>query len=1408
MAATTKATRAAIKTRDVTYRLSSRQNQKQDQVQEILDLLNNYSIEIRAARDGTFNPKSRLKSEPTRRSAGVGAGFSCRCNFSCNIENYHPHSGPESRPKSQVEAKMVQERRKEATRITYNSLRYRENETKRGLNERQTRAKVIRLRPNRVTSQMIMWPTRRQLVVLCFISVVLTSLLATTLDVKQTGRNYKTQDTQQVQKVNEFETKLRGFDQTPPSGKTMNCSLFNANECHQDKLISLIKGQEKPKRPKGSDWRPLDATSSQSWASLRSPTVAPSTSTESAVFSIEAPKEASITRDASPHVEKPNAEAYPKPIGLGKNSTIGESIRSLKGENADSLDDSSSSNSFDYATSALSLTSNNDQTKDSQMTEERQKSSTITPKDLGGSRVVLEPINQQQVKLSDAANQSKQVEPSNPSSYLNTFKVPTSSEINAMSQTHNKPPPAHLSILTVPSFAPTQALTTTAESKESDNTRRQFQLEQPSNNPAAFNELWRNVLGNTIGQLLTLSAMSSAEKSRQSSEDELSEYQRSLFRDNKSPMSLKGNEETEAQQPIGYAPRRQHHFEADSGSAPSVALPPLTHLFSPRNPFRLFASAAAPPMTRIRPALLLSTANRQRHRNKQNSQQYKQPDMFNLAESLVTSADRPSGSVLKSPTNMLDQAPMPPPQISQNLNLAESSGRLLYAHSQSVEQLEKLIRAATNTGGGSSPIILPAIVSGPNGPIPGFYIPALDQSDSSTNSMLSPGSSASQSHSSLDISPSSSSVFNHLDFGMPSASHQSGISHVASSKIPGTDYILHPEEVRAMINIGELAWRKQLASDSSKRQPQQQASHARPSQDKQVQSASTRPQPSISFYRAQQNQGNLMQENHAENARDFAYIESPDSNRQQIESSSSTAIKSTPNTKPIGIFRLNKHHFVRVQPKSKGEKQESTRTISVKPESKVHEQRLLELASIAPTHMVLSNEHQHRGPIQMAPLRQAQPARVFQPKSTDNTMVRMATQLTPREISLVEDSVLEALLTAQHSNPQAQRIVAPSPFLQTWPAFLALQAPAPLQIRQNMFPSASRSHFSWISPNQQTEDNQNAQTKRPTGWLGSFRLRRRHSNPKPNTGNSNAIGQQPFIMIGTDSTPAAASTIMSIVPLINVSTLLPDSHLTPNPLIFHRLETSSPIDSSRSRYSTNYPSGILADQDTNKQPKLGQNIMAAESNPSTVYDETASQGYGSRIMTSPSMIQYPKLESKQSEGHQSKQASVSMDGKLFRPHERLSLLIGVSNDGRRKPNDRINVDWPAMASDADYFPTKATSPEGREISLQDAPERSKSQNSNGHSVFTLHNTKEGFSVGGNIPDMLSVQPSMIRGYNQYDQVHRRRPQSHHKLQFAPDYQAREGVPIYNNNVRISGSLVGRQRSTDFGAESREVDTAL
>ena len=34
-----------------------------------------------------------------------------------------------------------------------------------------------------------------------------------------------------------------------------------------------------------------------------------------------------------------------------------------------------------------------------------------------------------------------------------------------------------------------------------------------------------------------------------------------------------------------------------------------------------------------------------------------------------------------------------------------------------------------------------------------------------------------------------------------------------------------------------------------------------------------------------------------------------------------------------------------------------------------------------------------------------------------------------------------------------------------------------------------------------------------------------------------------------------------------------------------------------------------------------------------------------------------------------------------------------------------------------------------------------------------------------------------------------------KLQFAQDYQAREGVPLYNNNVRVAGAL-DRQRSLE------------
>lgn len=169
--------------------------------------------------------------------------------------------------------------------------------------------------------------------------------------------------------------------------------------------------------------------------------------------------------------------------------------------------------------------------------------------------------------------------------------------------------------------------------------------------------------------------------------------------------------------------------------------------------------------------------------------------------------------------------------------------------------------------------------------------------------------------------------------------------------------------------------------------------------------------------------------------------------------------------------------------------------------------------------------------------------------------------------------------------------------------------------------------------------------------------------------------------------------------------------------------------------------------------------------------------------------------------------------------------------------ERINVDWPAMTSDADYFPAGRAQEVDHAMTRQSLnglqPVASRSIESDRHlagsdkakrkkqfdqladdldNIRDLHHNDDQESgdwrdrnrnaeqsaarVGRpktiieDSPKLELIQPQATRRGNSVI--------SQMKLQFGQDYQAREGVPIYNNNVRVAGAL-DRQRALERAA---------
>lgn len=1173
---------------------------------------------------------------------------------------------------------------------------------------------------------------------------------------------------------------------------------------------------------------------------------------------------------------------------------------------------------------------------------------------------------------------------------------------------------------------------------------------------STLNQLWQNVLGDALGQLISLSLTNEnppasqpaqhhqqqqAPRShhnidRKHSTGATTDQQFQLFDDNSgadSEPSIDFPTSSSSDARLGSPrPMSARHFQSGSNSAPSVSLPPLSHLFVPRNPFKLFASASAShplttPTGRFRPGLLLQAASSQRNKQMSNNQAHQQTGAMNQHQQqsdsdpqlVLIGNHHPSAKSMMNNNNNNNHNPhhndqntyimnnhvaaseSAPPisdhSSSSSLFSSSSSGRpILYAHSGSVEQLERLLKAASQATG-QMPTILPAIVSAPNGPIAGFYIPAIEPYES--GGAGSPGSSSSSSSSSVTSTiskpgqlmgaesglvpgtrgggyPGGGSTANSImsmELNMPSASQLNQLaSSLAISKIPGTDYILHPDEVRAMINIGELAWQKQLASSSptssssldssssndsnennnnGNNYKQHANSHAN-SQNNQQQSSSTsninqyanknRDQDDQQHHKPRhgdemrhQNYAGLMQENHAENARDFAYIEQAQHDFARRRPSSSSNVngngignnhdyinnngdrdqvspQSTENhhhksgagadqptnrmhslmespspasTRPVNLIRLNRHHFMPWTTASASNSQQQATSssnnndnivnpnnnnnnqaqvmITAKPETELHGHRLLELAAASP--MLRTRPIQLRHPINGAnqPFNPAESRPIgFSSTSSDPGHLRLSTQLTPQEIKLVEDSIFEALLVAQHSIPRKQRVLAPDHLLSSGaaanrPTVLAFRATGlhPLPVPLSMSASRPQFHWSASSPINDEMSNNGNQNKRPLSWLESLKTLRRRQSARPPITHHAAAAAASVSPLGLHLMTAGSilptSGIMSIVPLINVSSFqVPDIQQDSMPPQTIHIASNSMDNLIRDRESRPYPSPLLADQDTNKQPSSSNvlddnhiSMLASEtmSAPQTIMfanahhdPSTTADSFGSRLVSPPAARQptgglHRPAVTSHSSGSAREQQALSQ-------HQSYKLLIGTPQDPRhqnRNNNHRINVDWPPMTSDADYYPSSESTirnwanqlqPQQTNASAHSLPASSRNSQSPKTLAVTAGSQSSIGSSSANRSnhappglDLLNEEPSTVSRHanNQLSQrLHQRirpiatrgRPTSSSslaltqssapKLQFAPDYQAREGVPIYNNNVSISGSLLDRQRSTE------------
>lgn len=953
---------------------------------------------------------------------------------------------------------------------------------------------------------------------------------------------------------------------------------------------------------------------------------------------------------------------------------------------------------------------------------------------------------------------------------------------------------------------------------------------------------------------------------------------------------------------------QQPMMSTASASAPSVSLPPLSHLLVPRNPFRLFASSSAPIATRYFPALVHSKGSQQASQANSNKIGHQRlsigrwlagvPTQMHTQASRTTSTIRQNHQAAGSGTMGPLQGIASLPDLDVH-SFDVPAGSALYAHSHSAEQLERLVRAASQAGHLHSPPILPAIVSAPSGhTFPGFYIPAIEPPVSGQQQV---GGGAPPSQGAADNSQESQ--VNELRHG----EHADLADASLTSKIPGTDYILHPEEVRAMMNIGEQAWRrqKQLASSASEHQ------QSGPGPSHQT-SAST----NINFNSEQTRADgwkfnlpgpmpqNLMQENHSENARDYAYVDLAAEHMQGAQSATDQQRLHNQTTNDLGgqltrqlvrsklnsfpaIIRVNDQDYVHWPlvrlsgpPSSAGMAGDERRFggagapsgqhLVAPPADRWHAGHLQ--SSNSGLDMFDGNQNRPGQTSASSSLiaSASTPSARSNGRKLENSSVRFATQLTPSEIRQVEDSILETLImaqTMQHQQKVMQALAAANqPVYSVHPA------------QAGRWPGVHSSQWRQQTGAQKPESlDQNQQQSQRHGLRHGFFSRRRRRNSATANGNQKRWPQQ-------RPGPALSSShhFLSMLPMLDTAaTLAPLTMIQPlatyadhelihtdlAPNLTESVSTSKMSDKSQdnqlepvvveSELSNRLPV-VMADQETNKpnnlhrqtdafdSAKFGSNLMlmnaeatnakvtilsprqsdgdqqhqkqqnqaigeqksVAESQPRTEISQVQPEVvFGSRVRSH----EQPKVREEavaaavtrrrlRTETNGRQQVPTSRQVVAFVPIQDnrgkqvslynknpdiLVLREGETQSGaasRTRPN-RINVDWPAMASDADYFP-----PQARGTSLIRWPEDVQSDYK--PQQASLAPTKPiGSQLSAATTPTLVHRPSSRRGNFVTSQM---------KLQFAQDYQAREGVPIYNNNVRVAGAL-DRQRSLESAA---------
>lgn len=917
---------------------------------------------------------------------------------------------------------------------------------------------------------------------------------------------------------------------------------------------------------------------------------------------------------------------------------------------------------------------------------------------------------------------------------------------------------------------------------------------------------------------------------------------------------------------------------AASASAPSISLPPLSHFLVPRNPFRLFSSSSStnPITTRYRPSFIVNKSTGKANSKQANGNEQRTNRWSNV------------GPHHTSASNSFPRTPAAFQGSSTLVGLDDNTNTNLYAHPHSVEQLERLIRAASQATGVNTPI-LPAIVSAPSGTFPGYYIPAIESE--------------------------SESQVNELTHGEPSSS--------ISSKIPGTDYILHPDEVRAMINIGEIAWRQQQQNEQGSHQAASSKSNLINFNQQQGQDSSISEPRDWQFGNRNPNQAftGYMQENHAENTRDFAYVD-PSNRRDQMQAHSSNnnddhqqhrhqhQTRQAPmnsseleshlmkhfhqkqlNSFPA-IIRVNDQDYIHWPLIKIGQDEQSKASRNTNHPSHSSDESRKFTAIMHPFQVntspfqrpnqfftlaspQLNNQYdppgllrmplalnglQHLFPHQRLPnpvqenhngwtpsASMVNPSVVSNQKSPatihidslDQSPVRLATQLTPQEVRQVEDSIIEALIMNQ--SLQHQR-----------------------KIMEGLIANQNQLRPTFMIPN--PPSNENIQKQNSGFKNGLFgRRRRRNSNnnssSKNNNYNNNNINNQRDIShekIKQLLLAAAASSpqIIGPIPLVNVSAL-PVHFISPmlpyTDLPEHAIVGPAPFKTEESlvlesRLAPKHRLPILiADQETNRptllkpvgghetlsadssspkatilKPPSGRQLsdnLFAESGRASIHSEAAFGSRVSRVKHNPSVTvtsgtstpldEPPFIEPERTKLNMpsahinSKLPSpphpslVTSGRKLVRENEPYSDRIGskqllsLSQDQSTSRPYR-HVDWPTMVSDADYFPdSNGKDPNNPANSNVVNPQQAESKNLN------RRDRQKGFSNNQADNNNLHLSSSHVIKPSQSD---RKYITSQLKLQFAQDYQAREGVPIYNNNVRIVGAL-DRQRSMLEGRSS-------